>query len=78
MKVIGLVINFDGKKTKCSLCNRSHGRSFVCEDASGQRFHYGSGCVQKVGIDKRHLASILSKVTVQSARLSYELIKNSE
>ncbi len=75
MKVIGLVINFDGKKTQCSNCNRSHGRSFVCEDETGKRFHYGSGCVQKVGIDKQQLASTLSKVTVQSARLSYELTR---
>lgn len=75
MKVVGLVINFDGQKTKCSLCNRQHGRSFVCEDEAGKRFHYGSGCVQRVGIDRRLLASTFSKSTVQMARLAYELSK---
>jgi len=75
MKAIGLVINFDGQKTQCSLCNRQHGRSFVCEDETGKRFHYGSGCVQKVGIDNKQLASTLSKSVVQMARLAYELQK---
>jgi len=75
MKAIGLVINFDGSKTKCSLCNRKHGRSFVCEDETGKRFHYGSGCVQRVGIDSKQLTSTLSKATVQMARLAYELQK---
>ena len=75
MKAVGLVINFDGGKTKCSLCNRQHGRSFVCEDETGKHFYYGSSCVQKVGIDKKQLASILSKATIQMARLAYELQK---
>jgi len=75
MKAIGLVINFDGQKTKCSMCNRQHGRSFVCEDDEGNHFHYGSGCVQKAGINDKQLASTLSKATVQMARLAYELQK---
>ena len=77
MKVIGLVINFDGKKTQCELCGRSHGRSFVVEGYEGTTAHkhFGSGCIQKIGIDKQHLASILSKVTVQSARMQYELLR---
>ena len=75
MKLKGFAMSFDGDKTKCSFCNRTHGRSFVVEDDEGKRLHLGSGCVQKAGIDRKELASTLSKVTVQMARLSYEMIK---
>ena len=76
MKIIGFAMSLNGIKTKCSLCGRSHRRSFLVEDEKGQKTHYGSGCIQKIGIDKRQLASTLSSVTVQTARLSYELMKN--
>ena len=75
MKVIGFMIAFNGNKRKCSRCSRTHGRTFICEDEEGNHFYYGSGCVQQMGLDKKELASAMSKVTVQTARLSYELMK---
>ena len=75
MKVIGFMMALNGNKRKCSRCNRKHGRTFICEDEAGKHFYFGSGCVQKEGINKFELASAMSKVTVQTARLSQELIK---
>ena len=75
MKIIGFMMALNGKKRKCSMCNRTHGRTFICEDEEGKHFYFGSGCVQKAGIDKIELAAAMSKVTVQTARLSQELIK---
>jgi len=75
LKILGIVIATNGEKRKCSLCHRKHGRSFICKNEAGERFYFGSGCVQKVGVSRLELASVLSKVTVQSARLSYEMQK---
>lgn len=75
MKIIGFVASLNGIKAKCDLCGRKHGRSFVVKHDDGTQKHYGSGCIQKIGINKIELARALSLITVQTARLSYELLR---
>ena len=75
MKVIGFMIALNGNKRKYSMCNRTHGRTFICEDEEGSHFYYGSGCVQKAGIDTLELARAMARVSVQTTRLSMELLK---
>ena len=77
-EIVGFMVALNGDKKKCSNCNRTHGRTFVVKDSdSNQLEFYGSGCIQKV-VDPVVLAKALSKVTVQTARLSMELINNIE
>jgi len=78
MKIVALFVAFNGEKKECALCKRPHGRSFVCRTDDGKLEFYGSGCIQKTGIDKMQLASVLSKATVQTARMSYDLLKGAE
>lgn len=77
-QIVGFMMTLNDAKKKCTLCNRKHGRTFVVKDTeTGATEFYGSGCIQKV-IDPVTLAKALSKVTVQTARLSMELISKME
>lgn len=74
-KIIGYMSAFGEQKTKCSLCGRSHKNTFIVKE-DNKNFYYGSGCIQKIGLNNIELNQAINKATHNLSYLNYTITKN--
>jgi hypothetical protein len=74
-KIIGYMSAFGEQKTKCSLCGRTHKNTFIVR-TDNKNYYYGSGCIQKIGLNNIELNQAINKATHNLSYLNYTITKN--